>query len=187
MEKIKMGAKTFLYPMPVTLVGANVNGKPNFLTIAWCGIIQRDPAVIALSLGRSHYSTKGIFENKTFSVNIPSEDLVNAVDYCGLVSGKNVDKSHVFEVFYGTLKTAPMVKECPVNMECELMQTIDLSDSLTVFLGKIVETYSEEKYLTADLPDMEKIQPMVYSPYDKHYWKIGEQLAPAYQTGKNYK
>lgn len=83
--------------MPTTLVGANVKGKPNYITIAHVGIM--DLSSISLGMAKIHYTNVGIKENKTFSVNIPSVGMVKKTDYCGLVSGKRVDKSRLFENF----------------------------------------------------------------------------------------
>jgi len=97
-----------LYPMPTVLVGTVVDGTPNFLAIAHVGIMNfATPHYISISSAKFHYSNRGIVENGTFSVNIPSEDMVAATDYCGIKSGKKVDKSKIFELFYGELKTAP--------------------------------------------------------------------------------
>ena len=186
MEKIKIGAKTFLYPMPITLVGANVVGKPNFLTIAYCGIVQHNPAMIAVTLGKAHYTNAGIKENKTFSVNIPSEEMVVITDYCGIVSGKNVDKSILFTTFYGELKTAPMIRECPINLECKLAQTLDFGGIDEIFIGEIVEAYAEGKYLTNGLPDIKKIKPIIFSMHDNNYWKIGDHLGRAWNIGREF-
>ena len=73
--------------MPITLVGATVNGKPNYLTVAHVGIMNHaQPTYITVGLGKMHYTNAGIKENKTFSVNIPSEDMVVKTDYCGIVT-----------------------------------------------------------------------------------------------------
>jgi flavin reductase (DIM6/NTAB) family NADH-FMN oxidoreductase RutF len=186
MEKTKFGPKTLLYPMPTTIIGANVKGKPNFLTIAWCGIIGINPAMISIALGKNHYTNPGIKENGTFSVNIPSEELVQITDYCGIASGKNKDKSGLFDVFYGELATAPMIKECPINLECRVVKIIDDINSDEIFLGEIVETYCSPDYLTDDLPDMKKVKPILYSTQDKNYWKVGDHLGKAYSIGKDY-
>jgi flavin reductase (DIM6/NTAB) family NADH-FMN oxidoreductase RutF len=92
--------------MPVVLVGANVNGKANFLALAWFMAAAHDPPKVAVALNKAHYTNQSIKQNRTFSVCMPSEDLVQATDYCGLVSGFEADKSRVFDVFYGKLKTA---------------------------------------------------------------------------------
>jgi flavin reductase (DIM6/NTAB) family NADH-FMN oxidoreductase RutF len=174
--KVKLGAKNCLYPLPTTLVGANVNGKPNFITMAHVGIA--DVGSISMGMHKSHYSNIGIRVNQTFSVNIPSIEMVKETDYCGLVSGKNVDKSMVFEVFYGKLETAPMIKACPINMECRLIHTVDLPNH-DVFIGEVIETYCDEKCLKDEVVDFSKVQPILFVMNDRSYWKLGEQFAKA--------
>ena len=93
MVKKTLGSKSVLYPYPVTLIGADVKGKPNFLPISFIGIVNANPGMIAFGLGRNHYTNEGIFKNNAFSVNIPSSDMVEIVDYLGLTSGKKIDKS----------------------------------------------------------------------------------------------
>ena len=185
MPKTKLGADVFLYPMPVTLVGANVNGKPNFLTVAFCGIMNPHPPVIYAALNKSHHTNPGIKQNRTFSVNVPSADMVRATDYCGLASGHDVDKSGLFQVFYGELETAPMIEECPLNMECRLIKSIDLRMD-EVFMGEIVQSYGDESYLTEGLPDVRKLDPMAFTIHDNSYWKLGEKVGKAWSIGKNF-
>jgi len=185
-EKTKLGAKGFLYPMPIVLIGADVDGRANFTTIAYCAIVQKKPAMIAVSLYKEHHTCKGIRKNKTFSVNIPSEKLVVQTDHCGLVSGKNTDKSKVFKVFYGKLKTAPMIFECPINLECALVKTVKL-DEEDLFVGLIKESYAEDRFLTNGVPDIKKIRPLVYATKTSSYFSIGRFVAKAYEIGKKYK
>ena len=98
--KIKLGGMNVLYPTPTVLVGAIVDGKPNFLTIAHIGIVNHaKPFLISMSLGKVHYTNAGIKENEAFSVNLPSENLVVKTDYVGMVSGKKTDKSGVLKYF----------------------------------------------------------------------------------------
>jgi flavin reductase (DIM6/NTAB) family NADH-FMN oxidoreductase RutF len=170
--------------MPTALVGATVNGKPTFITIAHVGIM--DLGSVSLGMNKIHYTNAGIKENGTFSINIPSIEMVKETDYCGLVSGKNVDKDELFEVFYGELKTAPMVAECPINMECRMIQTIDFPRH-DIFVGEIVETYCDENCLTDGVVDFSKIQPILFVMNDKSYWKLGERLARAWNIGKELK
>lgn len=186
MAKIKLGADVFLYPMPVALVGANVGGRPNFLTVAFCGIMNPHPPVIYVALNKAHHTNAGIKENRTFSVNIPSAEMVRVTDYCGLSSGRDTDKSRLFEVFYGELGNAPMISECPLNMECLLIQTLDFRMD-EAFIGEIVQSYSEESYLTNGLPDVKKMDPMAFSLHDNNYWKICERLGKAWSIGKDFK
>ena len=170
--------------MPTTLVGAMVEGKPTFITIAHVGIM--DLGSVSLGMNKMHYTNAGIKESGTFSVNIPTVEMVKETDYCGLVSGKNVDKAALFEVFYGNLKTAPMIEECPINMECRLVQTVDFPRH-DIFIGEIVEAYCEERCLTEGIVDLSKIQPILFAMNDKSYWKLGERLARAWHAGKGFK
>ena len=187
MDKTKLGPGSYLLPMPVVLVGANVNDRPNFLTIAYVGIVCHAPAMIEVALRKGRFSSDGIKENGTFSVNTASVDLLEVTDYCGIYSGAKVDKSQLFEVFYGELKTAPMIAESPLSMECRLAEVLDLGGSHEVFVGEIVETYCSEEYMTDGRPDLRKIQPIVYDGSSQSYRGLGESLARAFQVGKDYR
>ena len=187
MDKTKLGAGSYLLPMPIVLVGTNVDNRPNFLTIAYVGMVGHAPAMIEIALRKNRFSSAGIKENQTFSVNAASASMVDATDYCGIYSGKKVDKSKVFEVFYGELKTAPMIAESPLNLECQLAKVLDLGGSHEVFIGEIVQAYSSEEYLSSGQPDLQKIQPIVYDGSSTSYWTLENKLARAFQVGKDYK
>jgi flavin reductase (DIM6/NTAB) family NADH-FMN oxidoreductase RutF len=182
--KVNIGAKNCLYPLPTTLVGALVDGKPNYITIAHVGIM--DPGSISLGMNKAHYTNAGIKANGTFSVNIPSVKLVKETDYCGLMSGKTEDKAASFKTFFGKLKTAPMIEECAVNMECELIKTVDFQ-SHDVFVGKVAATYCDETVLTDGVLDFGKVQPILFVMNDRSYWKLGAKLARAWDIGKGLK
>ena len=181
MPKTRLGALNGLYPMPTTLVGARIGGRPNFLAVAHVGIM--DPGTISLGLAKIHYTNQGIKDNQTFSVNIPSRDLLEKTDYCGLVTGKTTDKSALFDVFYGRLATAPMIRDCPLNMECRLVQALDFPRH-DIFIGEVVETYCDEAVLTEGLPDPAKIRPLLFSMHDKGYYGLGPRLARAWKAGR---
>ncbi|MCP4297053.1 MAG: flavin reductase family protein [Proteobacteria bacterium] len=172
--------------MPVSLVGACVDGKPNFMTVAWFTMASYKPPRIAITLGKGHYTNPGIKENKAFSVSLPSEDMVEITDYCGIVSGKKTDKSEIFDLFYGELNTAPMIRDCPLNMECTLVEIVESSLN-EIFIGEIVGTYTEERFLTDGKSDFKKIKPLILSQPDTSYWRLGEPLAKAWSIGKKYK
>jgi flavin reductase (DIM6/NTAB) family NADH-FMN oxidoreductase RutF len=186
MEKVKINPKTFLYPMPTTLVGAKVSGKPNYLAIANCGILNRNPPIISIALSKTRYTNIGIMEYRSFSVNIPSIQMVKITDYCGIFTGHKVDKSGLFESFYGKMETAPMIRECALNLACKLIQTLEFPKTY-VFIGEIVEAYAEEQYLTNGVPDIQKINPILFSMPDKNYWKVGERIAQAFHVGLEFK
>ncbi|AFD00506.1 Conserved protein/domain typically associated with flavoprotein oxygenase, DIM6/NTAB family [Methanocella conradii HZ254] len=183
--KVAVGTKNLFMPSPVTLVGANVNGKPNFLTVAWCSIVNNFPPMVSISLYRIRHTRAGIKENGTFSVNIPSSRQVEVTDYCGIFSGKNVDKSRVFDCFYGKLKSAPMIVSCPMNMECSLHSTHSIGTH-DLYIGNIVEIYVDEDCLTDGMPDIRRIDPMVCT-WKGNYWLIGEFVAKTFDAGKRYK
>lgn len=186
MDKINLGPTIPSYPMPVSLVGSHVNGKPNFLAVAWFTMASFKPPEIAISLGKIHYTNPGIRENKAFSVCLPSEDMVEITDYCGIVSGKKTDKSAIFDLFYGELKTAPMIRDCPLCMECRLVEIVERGLN-EIFIGEIVGTYTDNRFLTDDKLDFGKMKPLVLSQPDTAYWSLGKPVAQAWSIGKKYK
>jgi flavin reductase (DIM6/NTAB) family NADH-FMN oxidoreductase RutF len=186
MEKIDIGKNGFVYPMPVALLGTKIDDKPNFMALGWVMRASINPPLLTVSVNKNHLTNKAIRENKTFSVNFPSIELIEETDYCGLVSGKTTDKSDLFEIYYGNLETAPMIKECPLSLECKLNDIYEMPTS-NLFIGEIVATYTEEKYLTDNKPDIEKINPAVLTMPDNNYWKVGENIGKAWNIGKNLK
>ncbi len=186
MDKINLGSTIPAYPMPVSLVGAYVDGKPNFLAVAWFTMASYKPPRIAITLGKGHYTNPGIRENKTFSVCLPSEDMVEVTDYCGIVSGKKTDKSEIFDLFYGELKTAPLIRDCPLCIECKLVEIVE-SGKNEIFIGEIIGTYTEERFMTDGKLDFAKMKPLSLSQPDTSYWRLGEPFASAWNIGKRYK
>ena len=184
-NKIKSG--TYIFPLPVVIVGANIESKANFMTIAWCSVVENKPPMLSISASKGHYTNIGIRENQSFSINIPSEDLVEATDFVGMKSGKEIDKSKFFQVFYGELKNAPMIKEAAINMECKVMNIIDTGKGHEIFIGQVVQAYAEEEYLTNDILDISKIKPLIYATGQKSYWNLGNKIGKAWSIGRNYK
>jgi len=175
----------YLLPKPLAIIGAIVDGKPNFLTIADIIATGRRIPRFGISSRKPHYTNKGIIENEAFSVNIPSYEMVAKTDYCGIVSGQEIDKSEVFELFYGEeLKTAPMIKEVPIAHACKLVKTVDFGDTHYLFIGEVIETYINEDCLVDERPDMKKVKPIAFY-FD--YWKVGDKFAEAYKAGKEFK
>ncbi len=186
MARVNLGSTIPAYPMPVALVGAHVEGKPNFMAVAWFSMASYKPPMMAIVLGKHHHTNIGIKENDAFSLCLPSEDMVVVTDYCGIKSGKKTDKSKLFELFYGELKTAPMIEVCPLNIECELEQVVE-SGLNEIFIGEIVGTYTDEKYLSDGKLDFNKMKPMILSQPDTSYWRLGESFAKAWNAGKEYR
>lgn len=184
--KISVGKNAFPFPMPVTLLGATVDGKPNFMALGWVSRVNANPPMIGCGVGRHHHTPAGIKQNKTFSVNVPSRSMMAVADYCGIVSGDTTDKAGLFSVFYGELKTAPMIRECPVCIECRLLQSVNYPTN-EFFIGEIVASYTEERYLTGGKPDMKKIDPLLLSMPDNRYWTLGEHAGDAWSIWKSLK
>ncbi len=146
-------------------------------------LVHPKPPYVLVTMNKAHHTNQGIKENGTFSVNIPSVDLVEKTDYCGLVSGRKYDKSTLFETFYGRLETAPMVLKSTFSAECKLVQIVDLPLE-ELFIGEIVAAYSEERYLTGKEPDLKKMRPFILDQSQRRYAGLGADLAPAWETGR---
>ena len=189
MGKISMGPKPWIYPMPALLVGANVDGKPNFMAVGWGSIANREPPMISVALRHARYTLIGIRQNLTFSVNIPSTDMVRETDYCGLISGSDANKVEVcqFKVFYGKLDNTPLIEQCPINLECKVVHILDLGTH-SLIVGRIEETHVSESCLTDGKPDVSKIKPLTYitAPAER-YQALGEIIAKAFSIGKELK
>jgi flavin reductase (DIM6/NTAB) family NADH-FMN oxidoreductase RutF len=189
MTKREFGPQPWIFPNPTVLVGTVFNGKEDFAPYAWCGIAGGEPPVITIGVRHQRHTLKGIMQNRTFSVNIPSTDLITETDYCGMVSGAQADKVKdcSFKVFYGTLATAPLIEQCPVNLECEVMHMLNIGVHMLV-AGKVVQTHVDENCLTEDQPDIMKIKPFVYSRGQAaRYNAIGEVIGQAFDAGKKLK
>ena len=196
MIKNKIPPAGYIVPAPVVLVGANVKGKPNFNAIGWSVAVEHRPPLVSISSNQIHHNNVGIRENQTFSINIPSEDMVEITDCCGMKSGRKFDKGSIFDVFYGELKTAPMITEAAINMECKVIHTVDTtkissaSHGHDIFIGEVVQAYCEEKYLTNGVPDITKVKPMALGATDKNklfYYSLGKQLGRCFKIGLSYK
>jgi len=189
MGKTLMGPQTLIYPMPALLVGAKVDDKPNFMAVGWGGIVNGEPPMISVALRHQRYTLKGIKQNMTFSVNIPSTNLVKETDYCGIISGAKVNKTEVcrFKVFYGKLDNAPLIEQCPINLECKVVHILDLG-SHSLVIGRIDETHVSDSCLTDGKPDVNKIKPFIYTTAPANqYQALGEVVAKAFSIGKELK
>jgi len=160
--------------------GVLVNGRPNYITLGSYGGMSIDPPIVYISIKNERYTNAGIKENGYFSVNVPSKNLVKETDYVGIVSGRDVDKSTVFSAFYGSINKAPMIEECPVNILCKLINTIDLPKN-EVFIGEIVETYVGKEYIVDGKPDVNKIGPILLA--GEKYCELGNPIGNTRMEG----
>jgi flavin reductase (DIM6/NTAB) family NADH-FMN oxidoreductase RutF len=176
--------ENLLSPLPVVLVGAIVNGRPNYLVIGY--ICPFDfGKYIFFSLYKKRYTSIGIHENKTFSVNIPSEALLAETNVCGSKSGRDIDKASLFDNFYGELKTAPMIRQCHINIECEVAEILDYDPNEGI-IGRVVKSYADPGCLTDSKLDWRKVHPIIWATGgDFNYYRLGERISQEDQKEKS--
>lgn len=183
MEKTRLGPEALLYPTPAVLVGAMVDHRANFMTAAWCGIASSKPPAVSVAIRGERHTLRGIRIHGEFSINVPSAEMAEAVDFCGIYSGRKEDKSSLFKLFTGDLQFAPLVAACPVNLECRLRHTLDLGAHILV-VGEVVQTHVSPSCLTDGKPDAVKVDPLIYSPGSGNYQRLGEVVGKAFSIGK---
>ena len=173
----------FCLPWTQTILGTHLDGSINFMALDWLTRVNFKPAMLGVCVNKNNASHGAIVDSGEYSVNIPSQEMVAITDYTGLVSGARLDKSGLFEVFYGELKAAPMITECPLTMECKVTRTIDLPTN-SFFIAEIMAIYTEEKFLTNGVPDVKKMNPFLLTMPDNRFWSIGENIGKAWSAGK---
>lgn len=186
-DRVNLGPQGFLYPMPVTLVGADLPSGPNFMTIAWINRVESKPPQIVCASNKSHATNDGIRQHREFSVNIPSVDQVAATDWCGLKSAhRGVDKAAAFTIERRNLDHAPLIAECPLSLECRVVQVIDLGIH-ELFVAELVAAWAEKRFLDEQgRPDVTLIRPFTLTMPDNRYWAVGEQVGRAWSDGRDY-
>jgi len=173
--------------MAAVLVGTMISGRPNFMTVTHTGVLHfGDPRYLTINAAKVHASNTAIRANGTFSVNIPSVELVQETDYCGLCTGSTTDKSSLFDVFFGTLPAAPMIDACPINIECLLYETIDFP-SHYLFIGEIIEAYCDDEVMTDGTVDFIKVRPLLCDMQKLRYFSIGTPVARCWKAGNDPK
>jgi flavin reductase (DIM6/NTAB) family NADH-FMN oxidoreductase RutF len=183
MKQIFKQKNRFCLPWAQTILGTHLNGKVNFMALDWLTRVNINPAMLGICVNKNNASHAAIVDTGEFSINLPTIEMVEKTDYTGLVSGKHADKSNLFEVFYGELKLAPMISECPITIECKLSQAVDLPTH-SFFIAEIINIYTEDSILSEGKPDIKKIRPFLLTMPDNNYWAIGENIGKAWSAGK---
>ena len=175
--KIRKKPFTALFPCPVVLVTCvDSTEEPNIITLAWVGTVCSEPPMIGLSIRPARHSNQLIENSKEFVVNIPPTRILKETDYCGVVSGKDTNK------FFDTGLTqeradkvrAPLIRECPVNMECILKDKIPLG-AHDLFLGEIVQVHIDQEVLDEKGNiDFAKADPFVFTVGE--YWNLKKKI-----------
>ena len=185
--KKSLGARTLIFPTPVWVIGTyDSTGKPNVMTAAWGGICCSKPPCVAVSLRKATYSYGNIMERKAFTVSVPPERYAREADYFGMASGSRVDKFAAAKLTpaKSNLVDAPYVEEFPLVLECKVIHIIEIGLH-TQFIGEILDVKADDDVLGENgLPDVEKLQPIIFAPEIGTYHGIGRPIGKAFSIGK---
>jgi len=178
MPKLEIPPSESLYPVPVVLVSCldREAGKANLITIAWCGIVASNPPLISVSIRPSRHSHRLIATEREFVVNIPTKDILKEADFCGMHSGKDTDKIKDcgFTSIPASKISSPMIKECPVNIECKLKDVLRFG-SHDMFIGEVLAVHADDSILKKDgKMDYSKARPFVFNHGE--YWDLGKRI-----------
>lgn len=180
-EKQNIGNLLALYPKPMTVVGAEVEGKVNWLVVGHTGIIGHDR--ILLSMSKSHYTNQGIRKSKKLSVSLVSREMLPKADYVGSVSGASVDKSEVFEYHIGENGT-PVIDISPLTMECNVVDIYE-TEGFDNFICSVVNTYVSPDVLGDNgKPDYTRMKPVLFDFPTYSYLATGEVIGKCLQLDK---
>lgn len=180
------GSKSWLYPMPVLIIAAyDQAGVPNAMNAAWGGMFTDEHIGICISQG--HKTTKNILATRAFTVSMATAEQVVACDYVGIVSG-NRERDKVAKAGFTTERSevvnAPIIKELPMTLECEMVSYDEESCHL---VGRIVNVSADESILTDGKIDYAKLRPITYDPVNHHYVELGAKVGNAFSDGKKLK
>lgn len=171
--KVVRSPEIALYPNSVVLLTCSHEGTDNIITLAWVSTVCFDPPMIACAVRDSRYSHDLIENSKEFVINIPTEKIVKETDLCGQVSGRDTDKFSAcrFTKEKASRVNAPLIGECPVNIECKVTNMIHLG-SHDLFIGEVVAVQVDETLIREGKIDYQKAAPIAYARGD--YWTLGE-------------
>ncbi len=174
MKKKNIGSLLALYPKPVTVVGAEVKGKVNWLVVGHTGIIGHNRILVSMS--DKHYTNQGIKESKKLSVNLVSREMLSKADYVGSVSGVSVDKSEVFAYHWGE-DGSPVIDESPLTMECRV-EDVYSTEGFDNFICSVSHTYAVPEVLDDEGNlDYTKLKPVLFESPTYSYLATGEVIA----------
>lgn len=180
------GAKCWLYPMPVLIVGSyDENGNPDAMNAAWGGIY--DTNLVMVCLADDHKTTDNIKKSGAFTLSFATADTIASCDYVGIVSANDVPDKFARAGFHATrseLVNAPLIDELPMAVECNLLKFNE--DGICI--GEIVNVSADESILDANgRVDAKKLDPIIYDSVSHAYWNFGEQVGRAFSDGKKIK
>lgn len=177
MGKIDFKPGNMLYPLPVVMVSvSDGKGKDNIVTVAWAGTICSDPAMVSISVRKERYSHKLIEETGEFIINLTTRDLVWATDYCGVTSGRDLDKWEKCGLtkIKGSVVNVPYIEESPVAIECKVKSVQELGTH-DMFIAEVVAVHVDDKYMNEKGTfKLENANPIAYS--HGRYYDLGAEL-----------
>ena len=170
------GPSTLFLPKPVALVSAAHGGRDNLMTAAWVSVVCMQPPQVAVAVHERRFTHELIAASGEFVVNIPSRDLWRSVDLCGVVSGRDADKFELasFTRARASEVGAPLVEECPLNIECRVSSSLPLGTH-TLFVGMVLAVHLEEGCVGEEGAVLtEAFRPYVFN--QREYWCMGERI-----------
>ena len=177
MAKQQWKPGNMLYPLPVVMVSVrDLEGNDNIITVAWAGTVCTNPPMVSISVRPERYSYHMLEESRAFVINLTTEQLCYAKDFCGVRSGKDVDKFAQMKLtkVEASQINAPMIGESPVNIECKVKK-IEKPGSHHIFLAEVVAVHADEKYMDEKGRfDLNLANPIVYSHGE--YYGLGKKL-----------
>jgi flavin reductase (DIM6/NTAB) family NADH-FMN oxidoreductase RutF len=184
--KKRLSAKPLLYPMPAVLIAAAHGDERGLFTAAWIGMVSGTPPTIGVAIRSTRNTLRLIEASGEFTVNVPRVGMEAAVDFCGIVSGRETDKFAAAGLTAepASIVSAPLVAECPFNVECRVVEIHPMGEYRLV-MGEVVETHADEGILTPDgtKVDVGLLDPLVYIPGTQEYRGLGPKVADAYTVG----
>lgn len=166
-----------LYPLPAVMVSVtDGKGNDNIITIAWTGTVCTNPPMVSISVRKSRYSYEMLKNTGEFVINLTTEKLAFAADYCGVKSGRDVDKFGEMKLTRkkASFVKAPLIEESPVNIECRVQSVQELG-SHVLFLAEVLAVHADEAYMDENGKfDLQKANPLVYSHGE--YFAVGKKL-----------
>ena len=179
MAKIRLKVTTTRAPVPTFLVSCvDLAGQRNIITISYAGIINTVPAIINISVKPSRHSHRMIKEAGDFVINIPGDDLLKETDYCGVASGRDVDKFAATGLtpLPAAIVKSPLINECPINLECVTKQIVTCG-SYDLFVAEVVAVHGDEEVLQAgDRVDIDRLRPIAFCYESMQYWSLSNNL-----------
>ncbi len=188
MSKVTWKPGTFLYPLPVVMVSCGNMERSNIITVAWTGIMNTDPAMVYISVRPTRYSYNIIKESGEFVINLTTENLAYATDWCGVKTGAQVDKFKEMNLTKEPAKfvKCPMIKESPVSVECKVKEIKELGTH-HMFVAEVLGINADEKYIDEKGAfDISKCDLIAYS--NGNYYSLDKKIGKfGYSVQKNKK